>query len=88
MFTIIIYQVNSMSTSSGFWTLLKMCTWGQSTFLAVNQKKNYFLKNAVLKESFLFVASDVAPILYNRPCIYMYQRLISLEGMGLFKNGY
>ena len=28
-----------------------------------------FLKNLVPKESFFFVASDVVPILYNKPCI-------------------
>ena len=28
-----------------------------------------FKKNVVPKESFLFVASDVVPILYNKPCI-------------------
>ena len=28
-----------------------------------------FLKNVVPKESFFVVASDVVPILYNKPCL-------------------
>ena len=29
----------------------------------------FFKKNVVPKESFFFIASDVVPILYNKPCI-------------------
>ena len=32
LFTTIIYQVNSVITSSGFWTLLKMYNWGKILF--------------------------------------------------------
>ena len=31
----------------------------------------FFFLNVVPKESFFFVASDVVPILYNKPCIYI-----------------
>ena len=72
LFTIIIYQVNYVTISSGFWTLLKMYTWWQKTLSALNLQNprwDIFLKNAVPKESFFFAASDVARILYNKPCI-------------------
>ena len=36
LFTIIIYLFNSVTTSSGFQTLLKIYTWGQRTLLALN----------------------------------------------------
>ena len=49
-----------------------MCPRAQRTLLAINLKKypwqDIFL-NVNQKESF-FVASDVATILYNKPCIY------------------
>ena len=43
-----------------------------------------FLKNVVPEETFFFVASDVAPILYNKPCIctgdqYLWKRLFKFE---------
>ena len=38
-----------------------------------------FLKNAVPKESFSFVVSDVVPILYNEPC---YVLEINIFGRG------
>ena len=50
-----------------------MYMWGKRTLLPLNYKKVlgtiFFLKNVVPKESFFFVASDVVPILYNKPCI-------------------
>ena len=48
-----------VTTSSGFWTLLNMYTWGQRTLLVLNQKKIlgriFFKKNIVPKESFFFL---------------------------------
>ena len=47
-----------------------MCPRTQRTLLALNFKKipgRTFLKNVVPKEHF-FVASDIVPILFNKPC--------------------
>ena len=39
------------------------------TKLKKNPRWDNFFKNVVPKDSFFFAASDVAPIVYNKPCI-------------------
>ena len=63
-------------TTSGFWnmpllTLLKCALVGKGLFwhwIKKNSRYDIFLENVVPKQSFFFVASDVIPILYNKPC--------------------
>ena len=73
MLTVIIYQVNSMSqfnlASEIYWKCVvggKRLFWRESK---KNPRQDIFQKNVVPKESFFFVASDVVPILYSKPCI-------------------
>ena len=73
--TIIIYQANSMSQlylASKRYPFIENMPLGSKVSFDTKLTKilgRTVFKKLVPKESFFFVASDVVPILYNRPCI-------------------